>query len=557
MSNIFGTHSRRPRFGFAVVTFGLLFASAACSLILNNDATQCSTDGDCAGFAAGAVCKNSVCVKAGTGTGPGTDGGDEGSTNGEGGPNAEAGPCQSGGFAGNPTTNAEFLNHCTAAQCLPFDNCAKLGLCGDAGLLPAVDPEGGAATSPPPTATPIGVCETLLQAASPGAVPIYVTGSSNFPGFLKLVAPLLAADNHYVIWQQTNSCTAVGLVFQAQSGVPDPTKQRLVDQSVNPKSQPTFYYDATGNQVPCTLDNSAAGTASHFVDVAESDVFADSCVETIGYHPAVPGPGPDFIAGYTGPIQAMTYLVPGASTQTAISAEAANAVYGHGGVPDTTKLPWGDPAQFFNRTFSTGTNQLVSRAMNVNPTKWWGVDKKSAAGMVTALEAVPSDQAEKTIGVVSTDLADQARGNLKVLAFQAAGQTCGFWPDSTPFATDKQNVRDGHYPIWGPLHFYTKLVAGAPTDPAGAFVLRFSLARLDQTLVEAIAKSGNVPQCAMHVTRDVEMGDLKRFTSPYDCDCVFAKAATGTAPAECQACATASSCPSSRPACNYGYCEKE
>jgi hypothetical protein len=551
MSNIFGTHSRRPRFGFAVVTFGLLFASAACSLILNNDATQCSTDGDCAGFSAGAVCKNSVCVKGGPGTGTGTDGGDEGSTSGEGGPNAEAGPCQSGGFAGNPTTNAEFLNHCTAAQCLPFDNCAKLNLCGDAGLLPAVDPEGGAATSPPPATTGTVTCESLIPA---GGIPIYVTGSSNFPGFLKLVAPLLATDNHYVVWQQTNSCTGVSTIFQAQSGVPDATKQRIVEQSVNSKSQPTFLYDATGTQVPCLLADSASGVASHFVDVGESDVFADSCADTIGFHPNVTAPD---IGAYTGPIQAMTYLVPGTSTQTVLSAEAANAVYGHGGVPDSTKLPWVDPAQFYNRTSSTGTNQLLSRAMNVNPAKWWGVDKKSAAGMVAALKAVPGDQAEKTIGVVSTDLADQERGNLKVLAFQAAGQSCGFWPDSTPFATDKVNVRDGHYPNWGPLHFYAHLVGGAPTEAAGAFVLRFSVPRLDQGLVEAISKSGNVPQCAMHVQRDVEMGDLRSYTSPYDCDCIFAKAATGSAPAECQACVTSSGCPSSRPACNYGYCEKE
>lgn len=61
----------------------------------------------------------------------------------------------------------------------------------------------------------------------------------------------------------------------------------------------------------------------------------------------------------------------------------------------------------------------------------------------------------------------------------------------------------------------------------------------------------------MHVTRDVEMGDLRSYISPYDCDCIYEKAATGTAPAECQACVTSSACPSNRPACNYGFCEKE
>ena len=554
MTKNIGSQIRRSRFTFAVVAFGLVAASAACSLIVNSDATQCSTDGDCAGFAAGAVCRDSVCVKNGPNVG--ADGDVEGST-GEGGPDGggetgPTGPCQTGGFAGTPVTNADFLNACTGAQCQPFDNCAKLGLCGgDAGFLPAVDPEAGASSSPPPVSAGTATCESLVPA---GGTPIYVTGSSNFPSFLKLVAPLLATDDHYVIWQQTNSCTGVSVIFQAQSGVPDPTKQRIVEQSVNPKSQPTFLYDATGTQVPCVLADSASGTASHFVDVGESDVFADSCADTIGFHPNTAAAD---IGAYTGPIQAMTYLVPGTSTQTGISAEAANAVYGHGGVPDPAKLPWVEPAQFYNRTSSTGTNQLLSRAMNVSPTKWWGVDKKTASGMVAALKAVPADQAEKTIGVVSTDLADQERGNLKVLSFQAMGQTCGFWPDTTPFATDKKNVRDGHYPIWGSLHFYTHLVNGAPSEPAGAFVLRFSVPRLDQGLVEAISKSGNVPQCAMHVQRDVEMGDLRSFTSPYDCDCIFEKAATGTAPAECQACVTSSACPANRPACNYGFCEKE
>ena len=34
----------------------------------------------------------------------------------------------------------------------------------------------------------------------------------------------------------------------------------------------------------------------------------------------------------------MTYIVPGSSSQKVISAEAANAVYGHGGAPNAAKL---------------------------------------------------------------------------------------------------------------------------------------------------------------------------------------------------------------------------
>jgi ABC-type phosphate transport system substrate-binding protein len=530
------TVKMRPRYGF-VAAVGLLLACAACSFILDHGTSQCSSDGDCAAYAPGAVCRDSVCVN---GTLP-----DAASESGvDAGPD---GPCQKGGFAGDPTTNDQFLNRCTTAMCVPFDNCDKLGLCGvDAGFLPSVDPDGGASTTANPDSGAVVSCEDTIAALPGGGTPVYVTGSSNFPGFLKLVAPLLAQDAtpHYVVWQQTNSCTGVDSVFNAADA-----KHMMYEGP----GKSTVYYDAMGNAQPCVLNvDVGTGVPSHKIDIGESDVFADSCAAKLKYQPMLT----TAIGSYTGPIQAIAYLVPGTSTQRVISAEAAQAVYGHGGVPDDQKLPWTMPTQFFTRSESTGTNQLVSRAMSVDPTKWWGVDKKTASGMVTQLKAVPPALAEKTLGVVSTDLADKERGNVKVLAFQAKGQSCGFWPDSTPFATDKRNVRDGHYPIWGPLHFYTRLLSGGvPTDAAGALVQRFSVPRLEQSLVEAIAKSGNVPQCAMGVSRDVEMGDIQHYASPYDCNCIFEQAATAKAPPECRVCARATDCPSERPACNYGFCE--
>jgi hypothetical protein len=521
-------HMLRPRYG-SLLALGLLLGSAACSLILDHGTSQCASDGDCAGYAADAVCRDSVCVKS---SATGVDGAAA-----EAGPNAEAGPCQAGGFAGDPTTNDEFLNHCTTADCLPFDNCGKLGLCGpDAGFLPGVDPDAGTTTAANPDSGATQSCEDAITAL--GGAPVYITGSSNLPGFLKLVAPLLAQDNKYIVWQQTSSCTGVDAVFN-----PDMSKANISEGA----GKATFYYDATGNQQACFL----AGGA-HQVDVGESDVFAESCASKLKYEPVLASN----IGAYTGPIQAMTYIVPGVSSQRVISAEAAQAVYGRGGVPDAQKLPWTDSTQFFTRTDSTGTNQMVSRAMNVTPAKWWGVDKKTAMNMISQLKAVPNALADKTLGVASTDLVDKERGNLKVLAFQARGQSCGFFPDSTAYALDKRNVRDGHYPIWGPLHFYTRLTGGVPTDAAGAFVLRFAVPRLEQGLVEAIAKSGNVPQCAMHVQRDAEMGDLKAYNSPYDCDCIYEQAATGKLSPECTACATPTECPSDRPSCNYGFCEK-
>ncbi len=46
-----------------------------------------------------------------------------------------------GCFAGTPTTNLQFLNACTTADYVVFDNCARIGLC-DGGSLPALrDPK--------------------------------------------------------------------------------------------------------------------------------------------------------------------------------------------------------------------------------------------------------------------------------------------------------------------------------------------------------------------------------------------------------------------------------
>ena len=53
-------HGKRRIFWF--LTTSLLLGTAACTLLLDRDKTQCSTDGDCAHFAAGAVCEDSVCV---------------------------------------------------------------------------------------------------------------------------------------------------------------------------------------------------------------------------------------------------------------------------------------------------------------------------------------------------------------------------------------------------------------------------------------------------------------------------------------------------------------
>ena len=88
----------------AVLTVVLPLASG-CSFTVDRDMVQCTTDLDCEKFESGAtahaICSQGLCVDSGLGP--------------------------KGCFAGAPATTPDYLNACTVAQNLPFDNCARLG----------------------------------------------------------------------------------------------------------------------------------------------------------------------------------------------------------------------------------------------------------------------------------------------------------------------------------------------------------------------------------------------------------------------------------------------
>ena len=93
---------------------------------------------------------------------------------------------------------------------------------------------------------------------------------------------------------------------------------------------------------------------------------------------------------------------------------------------------------------------------------------------------------------------------------------------------------------------------GVPSDAAKAFITRFSVARLDQTLIDNIIAASLVPQCAMKVARAGEGGEYKPPTG-LQCGCYFDFKTLGRT--DCKACQSAADCPAIRSACNYGYCE--
>ena len=500
-----------------------LLALGACSLLLDRNATECTTNADCLQFGVQPSCVNGACVNTKL-------------------------PC----FIGTPSGAADFLNQCSVAMCGAFDDCTRLGLCGDAAPPDAIVPPDQAAA--PATLTDAGVmpsCAELTSGAANGVV--YATGSSNFPTLLESVVPYISApqgtpphaQGPEVIYQTTNSCTGAARIFTDAGMMYDPPAGG---------TQYAEYYEADADggsvAVPCLL-----GPEGHSVDVGESDVYSTTC--------NFPVPNGD--SSYTdslGPAQGMAFVVNAASTQTSISQAAAFEVFGLGG-NDGGASPWLDPSLYYIRNKNTGTQQMIGQEIHVPADQFWGVDQGSAKNLHDRLESLPPQDANAAIGIISVDVYDSDRDNLKVLAYQAAGQECAYLPDSTSTTYDKQNLRDGHYPIWGPLHFFTN--NSNSNMAASTFVDYFAALTVDETLLGAIISASLVPSCAMSVQRSpsqyAELSPLVSYTPLHSCTCYFLAQANLLAqtpsplPSECSACMTASDCPPSRPSCNYNFCE--
>jgi len=487
------------------VVLGSSAVITGCSFVLDSAKEQCDSDGDCAHFGGHPTCQDHVCMPSGLGP-----------------PDC---------FFGDPTLQDQFANRCTAAQTLQFDNCGRLGLCSDGDLSGAM----GMALTPLPLGSvpPSVVTQVAPTVHCSDALSniIYVTGSTNLPPLLKAVQPLLDAQTpaYTVVFAPQTSCKGAAAIYD-----PAPSKHLIMDVSNNW----AFYYK-NGVQTLCLLD-----AAGNVVDVGESDVYPQSC----GYS-ATQG-----VADYTGPIQAITFVVPSGSKQTAISAEAAHLVFGAGSNRNQT-LPWTDPHLYFIRSSGTGTLQLPSRAIGLDPGAWWGIDRLSAPNVVASMEAVDPSLAEGAIGVLSSDFADRSRANLRTLAFQQHGQRYAYFPDSTAEAVDKANVRDGHYPIWGAIHFMAATTNGVPSDAARALITQFVVPKLDEALVAATIEAGFVPPCAMKVTHTSEIGPLSAIEPPFGCSCFYDHQVTHQT--ACKACTTSSECSGDAKVCNYGFCEKQ
>ncbi|MET0792668.1 MAG: hypothetical protein ABW061_14200 [Polyangiaceae bacterium] len=513
-------------------------------------------------------------VTAGATSGGGTSSGNAGSTE-NAGSAGEAGASDSDcqdetGFHGlgcyscAPTEIFTLENACTSATCTRFDDAKRLTLLAQDGKLPALPSPAGSGgagggggttgssgtTGAAGAAGSSGTGKACADLAAHGKV-VYITGSSAAKPFLQQIAQQLVAQNIFIVYESTGSCIGVDAVL---NGTPMTTGPNAAALSA------TYWDSSASTGVACDLP--ADGVAA---DIGASDVFAQSCA---GFELA--NLDAQQVRDAHGPIQTMTFAVPANSAYSEISAEAAYFAFGFGasgGIQDTsgTVAIWNNEDYLFKRSATSGTQAMLAAAIGVPAAVWKGKSHKTSDDVAASIQAAgqKQDTANAALGILAADYIDSKnlRAQVRVLAFQDSAQHCAVFPDSTSNAKDKRNVRDGHYPVWGPLHLLLRVDGlGNPLNPANRQAVTDIVGYLSGTkalpngvqLINVYAQSGLVPECAMHVTRSKDGGNIVPYRPSSPCSCLFDVKATGST--SCTACVVQGDCNSGE-TCSQGYCE--
>jgi hypothetical protein len=326
----------------------------------------------------------------------------------------------------------------------------------------------------------------------------------------------------------------------------------LVTPPTTPITGTALYWNGSSPQQgsSCTLD----GT--------ETFTFA-----VMGNSPSLCGgvtwPNPA-VGQFLGPVQPLDFVVPGGpggSTEQSISTEAAYYIWGFfASDADHTVPPWSTPANIFTRSTSSFVSLFLSLDTSIPVARvagttvadagLLGTQEKQAQNTVTALASLSGTTAASSgIGVVSGEYADLNRGSINILAYQHTGQTCGYWPDSTPQAFDKANVRSGQYWLWSPVHFFALVGDGGQiSDPNTAtFIGLFTGATTSPPagvdVFNAEVAAYTVPTCAMQAGRDGDLTAPYSYAPPAPCSCKFDFAVdNANKDATCKTCSQDSDC---------------
>jgi len=374
--------------------------------------------------------------------------------------------------------------------------------------------------------------------------PIYLSGSTAFEPAAQAMAVQLN--------NRTAGVGKVTLIYQQGSG----SCQGVA--AVRDQSNLTgtaHYYTGPGptGVQSCTLD-----TAPPKADVGISDVFYETCGV---------GPRPSSVADYSGPAQAMLFVVPTGATgaPASITAEEAQNVWGCG--MRGMIAPWLVESAIQQRSATSGTQNVIARSINVLASSFHGTPNATGGNLVTTLTGmnpmVTIADPNTAIGFLAADAFDTQRSKMKALAFRGLEQTQAYYADSAADTFDKRNVRDGHYLAWGYEHLIVKLDAttGKATSQAAQNFVDWVMnntttaenaPNFDPVLVQAAAHV--IPTCAMKVQRNSDGGLLSAYAAADPCGCAFEATATMSTPSGCLACTDDNGC-SGGTHCHHGYCE--
>lgn len=376
--------------------------------------------------------------------------------------------------------------------------------------------------------------------------PIYITGSTAYQPtaglFAAQLANLTGTDKVTIVYQNgLGSCDGPasimsGSMLSGTASVWTPGANFATDKTSVAKSS-------------CTLDS------THGANVGASDIFWKNCPNLAGVTQ------PADIKDFQGPAQAMIFVVaaPQNSTFTALTALEAQLIWGCGMGGMVT--PFDDNTGIQQRNSNSGSQGIVAKAINVPPTAFFGKMNNGGGDVVSSLATyVASHSPNKAIGFIAGDLFDQNRAALYPVAYEAFNQNKAYYADSSRDAKDRKNVRDGHYTVWGPEHFFVKVdTSGNTTNPAAAKFIGATFGTMYSSTfnyVELQSLAGVIPQCAMKVTRDDDgiLGPIKPKTDNANpCGCAFEKFKTGLT--TCTACPNGNGDCTGGKTCHFGYCE--
>ena len=421
--------------------------------------------------------------------------------------------------------STQLPNACTTSLCTPFENATRIPNFATFAQHPAPTP---VASETPPTPSGGGGAEPPAQrCADLSPRPVYLYGSSALNLGLRTLAQAIS-NTATLVYQNDTSCQG----FES------------INSNVRLSGVAQYWPAGSDQPLPCAIEGTQPA------DIGLCDVSPTSCSPGSAGNPNV--------VDDIGPAQVFMFTVPNHSTQKTISAEAAYTVFGYddGGVE-----PWTDPASLIRRGISSGNQLTIAASLQLEPRFWRGVIKQRSSEVKPALLALPDP--ERALGITSADVAEEqdTRANLRTLAYQQFGQSCAFTPDSSLGGSDKRNVRDGHYELWAPFHFYTRGQNGVTQDPFIAGIVGYltgatPLPNGNTDFITTLKQAGLVPGCAMRVKRVREGALIEPYTPSPSCGCYFdASPPGGVIPAECKACDTNADCSGSTPSCNFGFCE--